>query len=345
MAKEKIPFITEISKYLSKERLLPVYFLCGEDQYTIDLIVETIQKTVAPLVLSDFDKEIINAEKSQSLTQVLDLAFSFPFGGGKKLLIVKNFEKFNDKKELVNYISNIPEFTVLVIVQPGKINELSREPYSILLEKRFLFEARIATGEELYDWVVKKAKKLGINFTSENAQSLAEIVGEDKSLLEMQLEKFVDYLRDKKEVTFEDIKKISSPTKEFSIFDLQDAIGKGNKSKALEVAYNLLDAGVEIIVIVNMLAKFVLTIAQITELRRMSMSDNEAAKLAGVSWGYYINCKKASFLMSDERLLNASRALMNADMATKTTSADQRTVLLVLITEMMGQEVTSNIIG
>jgi DNA polymerase III subunit delta len=344
MAKEKIPFITDISKYLSKEKFLPVYFLCGEDQYTIDLAIETIEKAVAPFVLSDFDKEIINAEKSQSLSQILDLAFSFPFGGGKKLVIVKNFEKFNDKKELSNYISNTPEFTVLVLTQSGKISELSREPYSTLFSKRLLFEARVATGEELYDWVVKKAKKLGMNFTNENAQSLAEIVGEDKSLLEMQLEKFVDYLRDKKEISFEDIKKISSPTKEFSIFDLQDAVGKGNKSKALEVAYNLLDAGVEIIVIINMLAKFVLTVAQITELGRMNISDNEAAKLAGVSWGYYINCKKASFLMSDQRLLNASRALMNADMNTKTTSADQRTVLLVLIAEMFGHEVNSNII-
>ncbi len=345
MAKKEIPFITDISKYLSKDKSLPVFFLCGEDQYTIELAVETIEKTIIPLVLSDFDKEVINAEKSQNLRQVLDLAYSFPFGGGKKLLILKNFEKFNDKKELTNYLSNLPEFTILIIIQNGKIIDIGKEPYSILLDKKFLFEARVAKGQELFDWIIKKAKAYGVNFTNDNAQSLVEIVGEDKSLLETQLEKFVDFLHGKSEVTFEDIKKIASPTKEYSIFDLQDAVGKGDKPRAVKIAYNLLDAGVEIVVIINMLAKFVLTVAQISELIKSRINDNEAAKMAGVSWGYYINCKKAAYLMSDERLLNASRALLNADLATKTTSANPQTVLLILIAEMLGQEITSDIMN
>jgi len=345
MAKKELPSITEIAKFLSKENLLPIYFICGEDQYTIDLAVETIEKAVTPLLLSDFDKEIISAEKNLSLTQVLDLAYSFPFGGGKKLIILKNFEKFSDKKELVSYVKNPSESTVLIIIQSGKISDIAKEPYSSLLEKKELFEARTATGEELVDWVVKKTKKLGINFSQDNARALIEIVGEDKSLLEMQFQKIIDYINGKHEISYEDIKKISSPTKEYSIFDLQDSLGKGDRLRATEVAYNLLDAGVEIVFIINMLAKFVLTVAQITDLVRSKVSDGEAVKLVGVSWGYYFNCKKATYLMSDERLLNASRALLNADLAVKTTATDHRTVLLMLICEILGEEVTSSIVA
>ena len=89
MAKIQIPSITEVSKFLTKEKFLPIYFLCGEDQYTIDLALDAIEKAVTPFVLSDFDKEVISAEKNQSLIQVLDLAFSFPFGGGKNYLLSK----------------------------------------------------------------------------------------------------------------------------------------------------------------------------------------------------------------------------------------------------------------
>lgn len=342
MAKIQIPSVTEISKSLSKDKFLPIYFLCGEDQYTLDLAVETIEKAVAPFVLSDFDKEVISAEKSQSLSQVLDLALSFPFGGGKKLILVKNFEKFNEKKELSVFIKSPPNFTILVVTQPGKISDPSKEPYSNLLNMRALFEARVATGDELIDWLVKKAKQLGINFPGNIAQFLIDIVGEDKSLLEIQLQKLLNYLPDKEKVTTENIIKLASPTKEYSIFNLQDAVGKGNKSKAIEVAYNLFDSGMEIVVIVNMLSKFVLIVAQIMELVKLGINDNEAARLAGVSWGYYVNCKKASYMMNDERLLNASRALLNADIAVKTTSADPRTVLLALISEMLGHEVSSS---
>ncbi len=342
MAKKEFPSTADLFKYLSKGKILPVYFLCGEDQYSIDAAVETIEKLLATQILSDFDKETFSAEKGQNLSQILDAAYSFPFGGGKKLVVIKNFEKFNDKKELSSYLAQPPEFTTLVIVQSNKVTDLTKEPYSILLEKHFLFEARIATGEELIEWVINNCKKVNINFSRENAQLLIDIVGEDKALLEMQLQKFENYLAGKKEITFEEIKTISSPTKEYSIFNLQDAIGQGDKVKALEVAYNLLDSGVEMVFIINMLAKFTLTVAQMTELLKSTVSDFEAAKLAGVSYGYYMNCKRARFMMDDKRLLNASRALLNADLLVKTTATEYKTILLVLISEIMGQTSPSN---
>ncbi|MFA7229373.1 MAG: DNA polymerase III subunit delta, partial [Melioribacteraceae bacterium] len=287
----------------------------------------------------------INADKNLSLLQILDLAYSFPFGGGKKLILVKNFDKFNEKKELSAFIKNPPDFTILVITQSGKFSDASKEPYSLLIERKALFEARIATGDELIDWLVKKAKQVGINFQRDTAQLLVDIVGEEKTLLEMQLQKFVNYLDDKERVTSEDVIKIASPTKEYSIFNLQDVMGKGNKARSIEIAYNLLDSGMEIIAIINMLSKFVLTLSQIMELSKSGLNDNEAAKQAGLSWGYYFNCKKAGYLLNDERLLNASRALLNADIATKTTSADPKTVLLILISEMLGLEVSSSMLN
>jgi DNA polymerase-3 subunit delta len=335
MAKKELPSINELSKYLTGDKLLPVFFLCGEDGFSIDAAVEAIQKAADPLIQSDFDREIINAEKSQNISQILDLAYSFPFGGCKKIIIVKNFERLNDKKELSSYINNPPEFTILVITYPEKLKDASREPYSLLLEKKYLFEARNETGNELVGWVLRKTKKLKFDLSEDNARALIEIVGEEKSLLDMQLQKLSDYAVDKKEISFEDIQKLSSNTKQYSIFDLQDALGKGDKSKSLEIAFNLLDSGQEIIVIINMLSKFILTLAQITEMVRSNINDNEAAKLMGVSWYYYINCKKAGYFMKDERLLNSSRALLQADLAVKTSASEPKTIIISLISEMM----------
>jgi len=151
----------------------------------------------------------------------------------------------------------------------------------------------------------------------------------------MQLQKLYDFAGYQKEISFEDIQKLTSPTKQFSIFDLQNALGIGDKSKALEIAFNLLDSGMEIIAIVNMISKFILTLAQITEMIRSNINDNEAARSMGVSWYYYVNCKKAVYFMKDERLLNASRALLEADLSVKTSSSDPKTILVMLISGMM----------
>lgn len=335
--KEKInaSSVLEALKDLSKQKIQPVYYIFGEDNYSIENTVNEIKKAVEPLVLSDFDKETVEAEKKQNLSQILDLAMAFPFGGGKKLIVVNNFDNVNDKKELSGYVKSPPEFTILVAVHNGKITDLSKEPFSLLLEKKYLYEAKTEKGEELVNWLLGRSQKMKLNLSEDNARSLIEIVGDEKSLLEIQLQKIIDYAPDKKELKFEDIKKIASPTKQYSIFELQDAVGQGLKPRALEIAYSLLDSGQDIVSIINMISKYILTIAQILELVRANTNDNEGAKMMGVSWYYYINCKKARFFMSDERLINASRALLDADISVKTTAADPKNILLVLISQMM----------
>ncbi|MCX7798329.1 MAG: DNA polymerase III subunit delta [Melioribacter sp.] len=335
MVKKQIPTINNLFDTLSNGKFLPVYFICGEDSYNIDFAVEQIIKKAKPVIQSDFDIEIIDADKGQDFNQIIDIAYAYPFGGSKKLIIVKNFEKINDKKLLVNYLNSPADFTILVLISKNKINDFSKEPYATLIEKNFLYEAKKETGEELINWLNFRAKEYKLNISKENLYNIIEIVGEDKSLLESQLKKISDYTLGKKEITIEEIKNILSTTKQYSVFDLIDSLGKGDKIKSIEIGINLLDGGEEIVVILNMIAKFILTVSQILELTKMNISDNEGARKLQVSWYYYTNCKKAKYFFSDERLLNASRALLEADTAVKTTTEDPKNILIMLITRIL----------
>lgn len=335
MAKKSIPSVNEIPKFLHKEKLLPVFFLVGEDDYTIEKTVEEIRKFVEPLISSEFDKEFINAERNVNLNQILDAAYSFPFGGGKKLIVIKNFESIANKKELNNYINSPAEFTVMIITQISKPSDLSKEPYALLIDKKFLFEAKTEGGNDLIEWLIRISEQRNSPIDYDTAQGLIEIVGNDKGLLEMQVRKISDYSIGKPKLSFDEIKKLVSPTKQYSIFELQDAIGAGNKSKALEIAFNLIDAGISIVMIISMLAKYISAVSQVSELTRSNVNDNEAARKIGVSWYYYVNCKKARFLLPDERLLKASRALFNADMAVKSSNTEFKTILIMMLSEMM----------
>lgn len=341
MAKQSLPQINQLSKYLTKETLLPIYFLCGEDSYTIEQAVDAIEKIVSPLLGSGFDRDVFSGDKSFELNQVLDQALSFPFGGEKRLIEIRNFEKLTDKKSLSGYVKDPANFTVLVITQNSAVADASKEPYNLLVERKYLFEAKPITGSELADWFVRLAKKKNLDIPEDHARAVIEVVGENKSLLEMQIQKFIDYSNSGKKLTVEELVKLSSPTKEYSIFDFIGSIGKGDKSKSLEVGFNLLDSGVEIVFVINMVAKFIMTVAQILDLTRQRISENEGARLAGVSYYYYINCKKATFFMSDTRLHNASRALLNADLAVKSSGMDHKTVLQMLISELLGEVATS----
>ncbi len=333
-SKENIPSVYSLMAELNKSDLKPIYFLFGEDSFTINNAIKTIEQKASQFIVSDFDKEVIDADKKDSLTNLIDLALMFPFGSEKKILIVKNFENYSNKKQFTSYITKPSEFSILIIANYGKISNLSADPYKLLISKNYIFEARDLSITELENWIQKRCQQLDFQISVDNAKILIEIVGEDKSLLDMQILKMKSFLNDKKEITSEEIKILSSKTKEYTIFDLMNSLGKGQKKNSLKVMYNLLDTGKDLIFIVSMLTKYFTVISQSLEMKQRRLNDNDAAQEIGVSRYYYINCKNASYFNNEQKLSNALSALFKTDLAIKTTGIDQMTLATILLTEI-----------
>ncbi|MEN8193068.1 MAG: DNA polymerase III subunit delta [Bacteroidota bacterium] len=333
--KEKIESIYNVPNYLKEDTLLPIYFLYGEDDFTITQTIKNISKVIDPLITVDFDRESVNIGKESTIAQVIDLASSFPFGEGKKFIIAKGFENCGDKKGFAPYVQNPADFTILVIAQNTKKVNIKNEPYKSLYKSGYLFEASELKGVALQQWLIKQAKEDGLELSNESAQILIEMVGQNKALLEMQLRKFKDYLNEDQKLTPDVIESLASKTKEYTIFNLQDALGKGDKAKSLEIGYNLLDGSFDLIFIIAMLTKFCTTLTQIIELRNKKLPDKEAARETNTSFYYYINCKKASYLLNEKRLMKASKALLEADIRLKTTSVDDKNNFTILLSDIL----------
>lgn len=88
--------IYNLNDYLKKGTIFPIYFFCGNDFFTLDQAVKALVKKVEPEISSEFDKETITAKRKELIVPVIDIASAFPFGTGKKLLIVKNVENYNE---------------------------------------------------------------------------------------------------------------------------------------------------------------------------------------------------------------------------------------------------------
>ncbi|MCB9248978.1 MAG: DNA polymerase III subunit delta [Ignavibacteriales bacterium] len=336
MAKIKAPSIYSLIDELGSSELKPIYFLFGEDHFTINAAIKAIEQKVSKFITSDFDKETIDINKKDTPTNLIDLAYTFPFGSEKKLLVVKNFENYTNKKQLDSYVSDPSDSTILVIANYGSISNLASDPYKLLDQKKYLFEARELKGAELENWVKKRSSQLEVNISQENIKTLIEIVGEDKSLLEMQFQKIKSFLSDKQEITTEELKSLSSATKEYSIFDLMNSLGKGEKKNSLKVIYNLLDTGKDMVYIVVMLTKYFTVISQSMELAARNLNDFDAAKAigGGLSPYFYKNCKNAKYFRSEKKLAKAFQSLYNVDLALKTTSVDGKTLATVLLTNI-----------
>ena len=334
MAKSKAPSILEAVTEIRRRKFKPVYYFFGEDSYNLSSTLQTLEETFKPLLLSEFDKETIYSE-DRSINDILGIATAFPFGSEKKLIIVKEAEKIKDKKPLKDYASSPAEFTVLAFFHNGAITNLSSEPFKTLDAKNFLFEAKELKGNNLIDWLISIAEEKEKKLSEENAQVMVDIVGENRSMLEDQLEKICVFLNKEKEISLESIKQISSELKQFNIFDLQNAIGLKDKAKALTVANNLLDNGAEPTFIITMLTRYFTGLAKIPELQSKNTPLQEAARIVGTHHFYYPNYIKARELFSDVKLVEVFRVLLKADISVKTTSADDKTIITLLIAEIL----------
>jgi len=337
MAKSKAPAIQDIEKQLKQKKILPVYYLFGEDSYSVDITFTAIEKTVQPFITSDFDKEVLYGE-NQSFTNIIGLASTFPFGSEKKLIIVKQAEKLKDKKEkkeIVSYFESPAEFTVLVFLHEGTITNPASEPYKTLANQGYLFEAKELKGKSLIDWLISTVEKNGKTISYDNAQLLTDISGENRNTLESQLEKIFIYVGDKKEITIESIRGLSTSLKQYTIFDLQNAIGKKNKSAALKVVFNLLKNGMEPIQVIAMLNKYFTSLARLNELTTANTNEFQVARIMGTHPFYLKDYHSARRIYSDRHLTDAFSALLKADLSIKTTSLDDYTLLSVFIAEII----------
>ena len=334
MAKSKAPSILEALTEIRKRKFKPVYYFFGEDSYNLSSTLHTLEEIFKPLLLSEFDKETIYSE-DRSITDILGLATAFPFGSEKKLIIIKEAEKIKDKKPLKDYAASPAEFTVIAFFHNGSITNLNTEPFKTLDANNFLFEAKELKGKNLIDWLISLAEEKGKKLSEENAQVLVDIVGENRNMLEDQLEKICVFLNKEKEISIESIQKVSSELKQFNIFDLQNAIGLKDKAKSLTVAYNLLDNGAEPTFIITMLTRYFTGLAKITELKTKNVPVQEAARIVGTHHFYYPQYVKARNLFSDQKLVEVFRALLKADMSVKTTSSDDKTIITLLIAEIL----------
>lgn len=339
MAKNKVsvPNILDAVKAIKNNKLLPVYYFFGQDTFSLEAALKAVEESASQFITSDFDKETFYGE-DRSAADILNIASTFPFGSEKKLIICKEFEKIKDKKPVARFAEAPPEFTIIVFYHNGSISNLDTEPYKTLLANNFLFEAKELKGNHLTEWLISFAASKGKNLSKENAQILMDISGENRSALEAQLEKMFTFLGESKDITLDVIKALSTSLKEYNIFDLQNAIGKKNKAAALKIAFNMLEKGAEPVYIVVMLTRYFTGLSRIRELNSNNTPDQTAARIVGTHPFYYKDYQAARKNYTEKNMADAVKALLKADVTIKTTSVDNKTLISLLIAEIIGSD-------
>ncbi|OGJ52066.1 DNA polymerase III subunit delta [Candidatus Peregrinibacteria bacterium RIFOXYB2_FULL_32_7] len=301
-----------------------------------------LEKTLKSWIKAFYDKyngdlniEILDSQNLQ-MQEILKKAGTMPFLAEKRMVVIKNFLSESDKdeqKKLIENLNEIPDFTILIFAEsspPDKRTSLYKK-----LEK----DCRVEFFEELEgltltNWILEQIKKHEGKISSTNANYLSLYVGNDTWQLSQEIQKLCLFASEK-EITKEDIEKLSTPLLSTSIFKLTDAIGFKKQKEALNLLERIIQSGEELPMIFHMLVRQFRLIIMIKECYEQGIPANTIAKTLKQHPFAVSNILKQCQTYNFDELKKIYKKLLDIEIAFKTgkiyiTTDDKRDFVLAL---------------
>lgn len=228
---------------IKRGSILPLYLFYGEEAFLIREAVDLIvAKTVDPGA-RDFNFNTLYCKETPA-ADLVNLCETLPFMSPKRLVIAKDLDAYKaaDLDILTGYLNAPSPSTCLVMIS-------NQRKY----DKKAVTSAVDAHGavtvfyplldRELPGWILDRARAMKLSIRPDAAQFLAQIIGSDLQKLSNELEKVGIYIRDKKDISYDDVKAAVGDFREYTPFDLADAVGRRNAEKAFLILSRLIQEG------------------------------------------------------------------------------------------------------
>ncbi|MEZ5306779.1 MAG: DNA polymerase III subunit delta [Pyrinomonadaceae bacterium] len=253
---------SELRNDLRVGKLLPVYFLYGEEVYLRDIAIRTIsEKALAGTDLKDFNSVSLSLNET-GFDEVLSFAQQLPFGGGLRVVIatdcsaaaIKSAFADDDAAEraVMGYLTNPAPDTVLIISS----NEFDKRLRlsKMFAENSFVVEFPKLAKPEAEKWLESKFRELETSIEAYLVHRIVDLTGEDARALQNEAVKLATYSFPEKVVSKESVDLLVRHKKILSNFDLTDHLIAGRKKEALATARKILEDGAEPLMLLGLLS-------------------------------------------------------------------------------------------
>ena len=222
---------TEIIASITEKSLQPVYFLMGDEPYYIDKLADAFSKNV----LSDEEQEfnqVVLYGKDIETAQIIAEAKQFPFGAEKRVVIIKEAQHLTDIEILDSYLDTVQPSTILVICYKGKSVDKRKKFGKTLASKCVVFESKKLYENKIPEWINTYVNENGFNIDNSASAVLAEYLGADLSKITNELDKLMLAVNKQEQITTKLIEYHIGISKDYNVFELQNALGKKQVVKA-----------------------------------------------------------------------------------------------------------------
>ncbi len=320
----------ELDREIRTGSFRPVYVLVGPEEFLRRLASDSLKRGVVPESAAGFNRSEFSANE-HTVSEILSAARTFPFGCPRRLVIVRDLEAMTAEAQadLISYLQDPSPKTVLVLIAEDLDRRFSF--YRTLREQAAMIEFPLLKGPRLEKWAEEYISGQGYRMSTTAVRKLTALAGSDVQSLVGEIEKLMIYAGDEKTIPQSAVDDMVAASRQHTVFELTDAIGRHDRQGALRLLANLLDSDESPFGIVAMIARHFRQILIAKEMLDAGRKSHEIA--AGAQIPPFVLDELLRQARGFDR--NAARCiflgLAEADLRLKSSSIDPRLILEKLI--------------
>jgi len=217
-----------------KSKFKPVYWLEGEEEYYIDKLVEYAEHQILSEAEAGFNLTVFYG-KDADWTAVINACRRYPMFAERQVVLLKEAQQMRDIDKLEAYIEKPLASTVFVVSYKEKKVDGRSRLARLLKEKAELITTKRLYDNQLPDWGSELVRSNGYTSTQKALLLLVDHIGNDLSRIDNEVDKLLVNLAGRNNITEDDIEKYVGVSKEYNVFELQDAFAKRDRVKAIRI--------------------------------------------------------------------------------------------------------------
>ncbi len=217
-----------------KNSFKPVYWLEGEEEYYIDMVMNYAEHHILPESEAAFNLTVFYG-KDAEWSAIINACRRYPMFAERQVVLLKEAQHMKEIDKLESYIESPLASTIFVIGYKGKGLDKRTRLYKTVTKNAELFNAAKIKEEKINEWIAEFVKSKGYSIKPKAVSLLEEHIGNDLNRIVNEIEKLSVNLKGKKEIDEDDIEKYIGISKEYNVFELQAAIAKKDLAKAIQI--------------------------------------------------------------------------------------------------------------
>jgi DNA polymerase-3 subunit delta len=233
--------VLKIINDLKAGTIKPIYFLMGEEPYYIDKLTEYIENNILSEDEKGFNQTVIYG-RDATIEDIVSNAKRYPMMADRQVVVVREAQELSrtiDKLE--SYAENPQPTTVLVVAYKYKTLDKRKKLVKLIAKNGVLFESKKLYENQVGTWIQRLLQGRGYSIEPKANAMLVEFLGNDLSRISNELDKLQIILPKGHTITPKDIEYNIGFSKDFNVFELQNAIGSKDQLKAYKIAQYFAD--------------------------------------------------------------------------------------------------------